>query len=86
MTICPGATPELLYPYFNIGFCLLACALRGAQAAKSRVLIVKTHDSAFYNPMVEGSPGLKARGFRSGEQPGPVITALQGITRQFLQL
>ena len=56
-----------------------ACAPKMARAAKARVLIVKTRDSAFYNPMVEGIiAGLKTRGFRSGEQIEPVIIALSG--------
>jgi putative tryptophan/tyrosine transport system substrate-binding protein len=50
-----------------------------AQASKSRVLIVKTRDSAFYNPMVEGIiAGLKARGFRVGEQIDLIVIALVG--------
>ena len=59
--------------------CLSIFASMRAQAAKPRVLIVKTRDSAFYNPMAEGIlAGLKMRGFRAGEQIDLTVIALVG--------
>ncbi len=50
-----------------------------SHVSKQRVVVIKTRENAFYNPAVLGfTNGLKARGYRSGEQIELVVVAFTG--------